>query len=888
MFNRDEKDSDLREELQSHIQMSQADKMQRGTSPDEARNASIREFGNVGVVREVTREMWRGASLESFFQDVRYALRMLIKSPGFALVAILTLALGIGANTAIFSVVNGVLINPLSFPHPEQLVSMFTKMPNFDNGSISYPNFEDWRRMNRTFANMAAYRSQGFNLTGHGEPERVNGEMISSGFFEILGINPIMGRAFSLDEDRLGANPTVMITEGLWKRKYGSDPSIIGQRMELNGIGRTIIGVVPSTFHLHIQNFQRGEGTNDVYLPVGEFNELQFHSNRSAGWGLDAIGRIKPGVTFEQAKEDMDRVSRELTASYPDINGNKKARIVPFREEMLGNIRPALLVLLGAVAFVLLICCANVANLLLARSTSRQREFAVRVAVGAGEMRIVRQLLTESTLLAVIGGGLGLLLAMYGTKAAIAAMPVNMPRAEDIGLDLRVLLFTMLISVCAGIAFGLAPALKAARANIGSTLKESGRSVSGMRSRTQAVLVIGEMAMALVLLTGAGLMIRTLYVLWGVDPGFNPHNVMEFAVSGPPSFKGSPDAVRTGWRELHDKLASTPGVEAVSLSWGAQPMQGDDDDSFWIVGRPRPPLNELPMTLEYDVEPGYLKTMQIALKRGRFFTDADNEHASAVAVIDDTFADKYFAGQDPIGQYLDLNTDPGETVKIPNPQIVGVIAHVNQWGLDSDATFPLHAQLYIPIMQVPEQGIKRSGLAAAVYVHTAQHGSPAFQQMRSRLLDVNGELVVYAPQSLEEVVNASIAQRRFSMLLLAIFAGVALLLASVGIYGVLSYLVGQRTQEIGVRMALGAQRSDVLSMVLSDGARMTIAGVFVGFATALALTRLMRGMLFGVKPTDPLTFFAVAFLLCATGLLACYLPARRATKVDPIVALRYE
>lgn len=827
--------------------------------------------------------------MDTFLQDLSYGARMLIKSPGFALIAILTLALGIGANTAIFSVVNGVLLSPLPFPHYEQVISMFTEMPNFKNGSISYPNFEDWRRLNRTFSGMAAYRGSGFNLTGHGEPERLHGEMISAGFFEILGVNPILGRTFSADEDRMGANPTVMITESLWKRKYGREPNIIGQRMELSGIGRTIVGVVPSSFHMDIQNFQRGGPANEVYLPVGEYNEPLFHNNRASGWGLDAIGRLKPGVTFEQAREDMNRVSRDLATAYPDINGKKKANLVPLKEEIIGNMRPALLVVLGAVAFVLLISCVNVANLLLARSTVRSREFAIRVALGAGETRILRQLLTESVLLALIGGVLGLLLAKVGTAAAIAAMPVNMPRAENIRLDLRVLLFTFGISMFAGIAFGLAPALKTSRANVGAVLKESGRSLAGARSRMQSAFVVVEMAMALVLLVGAGLMIRSLFVLWGLDPGFNPRNVTEFSISGPPSFKnGSPDAVRSAWRQLHDKLASTPGVEAVSFSFGAQPMQGDDDDSFWIVGRPMPPRNELPMTLEYDVEPDYLKTMQTSLKRGRFFTSADNEHGSTVTVIDESFAEKYFPGEDPLGHYIDLNTDPSNPDKIPNPQIIGIVNHVNQWGLDSDASFPLHAQLYLPMMQTPDGVLKRVGLGCDVYVRTARSGGPSFDEMRRRLLEVNGELVVYAPLSLEEIVAHTIAQKRFSMTLLAVFAAIALVLASIGIYGVLSYLVGRRTQEIGVRMALGAQRFDVLQMILSDGARMTLVGVAIGIVAALGLTRLMSSMLFGVKPTDPITFAAVALLLCGIALPACYMPARKAMNVDPMVALRCE
>jgi len=889
LFDRPQKDSDLDDEIRFHLNMAAKDRIQHGQNVPDARNSALKEFGNVMQVKEATRGMWSGASLEAFGQDLRYGARMLVKSPGFALIAILTLALGIGANTAIFSVVNGVLLNPLPFPHPEQIVSLFTEMPNFKNGSISYPNFEDWRRMNRSFSSMAVYRQTGFDLTGHGEPERLHGEMISAGFFEILGVNPLLGRTFFDDEDRIGANPTVMITEGLWKRKYGSDPNILGQRMVLNDVGRTIIGVVPASFHLHIQNFQRGGPANEVYVPVGEWNEPQFHNNRSAGWGLDGIGRLKPGITFEQARADMQRVSRDLSSAYPDVNGNKKAFLLPLKDEMIGDMRPILLVILGAVMFVLLIACVNVANLLLARSTVRSREFAIRIALGAGEMRIIRQLITESLLLALIGGALGLALARFGTAAAIAAMPVTMPRAEEIGLDPRVLLFTLLVSIISGIAFGLAPAWKTSRADVGSTLKESGRSVAGGRSQLQSIFVISEMALAVVLLIGAGLMIRTLVVLLGLDPGFSPNNVMTFSFSGPASFKaGSADVIRSMQRQLHDKLASLPGVDAVSFSWGATVMRSDDDGYFWIVGRPMPPVSQLPMTLEYDVEPDYLKTLQIQLKRGRFFTNGDNEHAPPVALIDESFAEKYFPNEDPIGHFVDLNTDPTDQEKRPNPQIVGVVSHVNQWGLDSDSTTPLQAQMYLPIMQTPDSALKRGGLGSDVYIRTARPGVPSFEEMRQSLLGVNGELVVYSPEPLDQIVAHSIGQKRFAMTLLAAFAGIALILASVGIYGVLSYLVGQRTQEIGVRMALGAQRFDVLRLVMNDGALMTLVGLGIGVVAALGLTHLLSHMLFGIKPTDPLTFMAVAMLLCGVALFACYVPAHRAMRVDPTVALRYE
>ncbi len=647
---------------------------------------------------------------------------------------------------------------------------------------------------------------------------------------------------------------------------------------------------MPSNFRLRIENFQDGISLNDIYTPIGEYNEPQFYADRGAGWGMKAIGRLKPGVTLEQARQDMDRVSRQLAATYPDFDSNEKANLIPLKEEMVGDMRPVLLVLLGAVSFVLLICCVNVANLLLARSTSRQREFAIRLAVGADQFRIIRQLLTESILLAIIGGGLGLLLAQFGTAAAIAAVPRTVPRAEEIGLDLRVLLFTLLVSLVAGMVFGLAPALKTRRAHIGSALKESGRSVAGTRSRTQHVFVVLEMAMALVLLVGAGLMIRTLFVLWGADPGFNPRGVMTFDVSPPPLlYKEAPAAIRAFFRQMHEQLVSTPEVKAASLSWGSTPMDSDSDWHFWFVGRPkREHASDLPMALVYVVEPDYLETMQIALRRGRFLTDNDNERSPAVVVIDETLAEKYFHGQDPIGQYLDLDTDPTRLNKRPKPRIVGIVGHVNQWGLDLDAAKPLHAQMYLPVAQIADNDIGDMAQGLSVYVRGQGPGAPSFEMLRQRLLSLNRGMAAYYGEPLEQVVLRSIASKRFTMALLAVFAGLALILASIGIYGVLSYLVGQRTQEIGVRMALGAARWDVLRMILTDGARMIAAGIGIGLAAALGLTHLMSSMLFGVKPTDPPTFILVIFALCSIALLACYLPARRAMKIDPMIALRNE
>jgi predicted permease len=828
--------------------------------------------------------------MTELMQDFRYALRQLGKNRGFTAIAVLTLTVGIGANTAIFSVVNGVLLNPLPFRNADRIVSMFQDKPNFSKGSISYPNFLDWQRDNRSFQLMAAYRWVDGSITGVGEPESIHAQRVSATFLPILGVNPILGRNFASDEDRPGANPTVIISQGVWERKFGSDPNIIGKRLIVGGTGRTIIGVVSSSFQLNIQNFN----TADIFEPIGEDLDPGFH-RRDSFWGMDAIGRLKPGVTLEQAREDIQRVNAGLAETYPDVDAHIKATIITLKDEMVGEMRPVLLLLLGAVGFVLMIACGNVANLLLARSTARQREISIRVALGAGQARIIRQLLTESVLLALIGGALGLVLAKWGTAAAIAIIPQTMPRAREIGIDLRVLLFTLGISIVTGVVFGLVPALKTSGANVGETLKDTGRTISGYRSRAQAAFVIGEMAMALVLLIGAGLMIRTLSQLWGVDPGFDAHNVINFSITPPPSLGDQPpDAIRAALRQLDSAMRSAPGVQYASLVRGANPMEDDDEISFWPEGQQQPARQaDLPTSLEYVVEPDYLKTMRIPLLRGRFVSDSDTRSSEGVAMIDNSFAKKYFPGQDPIGKrirVLDFDSDPTQRTWLPLV-IVGVVGHVNQWGLAEDAARPLQAQLYRSFMQANSDVITKDlaqGISVFARFDPSLSPEASFQTIRKKLLAENSEMIVYGNESEAEVVARSIAGQRFALILLGIFAGLALLLAGVGIYGVLSYLVARRTREIGVRMALGAQRLDVLRMILSDGARMILIGAAIGLVASLGLKRLMASILFGVKPTDPITFVAVALLLCAIALFACYLPARRAMRVDPMVALRYE
>ncbi|HEV2386164.1 MAG TPA: ABC transporter permease [Candidatus Acidoferrales bacterium] len=870
---------ELDQELRFHFERQVEKYVQAGLPPAEARRRARLEFGGLEQVKEECRQARGVHFVQTLWQDIHYGLRMMGKNPGFTAVAVLTLALGIGATTAFFSVVNGVLLNPLPFPHPSQLVDLYSRDQTFTAGPISYPNFLDWQAQNHSFSAMAAVLGSGYDLTGLGEPERIQGQMVSAAFFSLLGLRPVIGRTFLPEEDRVGAAPVALVSERLWQRKLGGSPEVVGKTLTLNGRGYTILGVVPDRSLRQIGMSSSMSG--NVYVPIGQWNDPAFRDRRTE-LGTYAIGRLKPGVALAQAKADMDAVAGRLAAAYPAADKDAGIALVTLKEDGVGHVRPLLLMLLAAVGFVLLIACANVASLLLARSTDRAREFAVRAALGASQARVVRQLLTENMLLSVAGGALGLLLAAWGTQAALKALPQALPRAGEVHVDGRVLLFTLAASLLAGILFGLAPALPTSRPDLQEVLKEGGRGASDARHGAQSFLVVVEMALTIILLTGAGLMVRSMAKLAGVDPGFDPGHVLNFGVSFPASAVATPNAARATISLLYDAVAAVPGVRAASLVTGTVPLRNYNEMPLWLEGQPKPArISDMKVALLSWVQPDYLKVMKIPLERGRFLSAQDNEHSPYVIVIDDRFARQYFGGRNPIGKHVNFAVFDDV---IP-AEIVGVVGHVKQWGLASDAQSPVQAQCYSPISQIPDRFTPL--LADALQFEVRTNGPPMAEigAIRHAIENVG---VAYNAATLDAILSSSLGRRRFSMVLLGIFAGLGLLLSCVGAYGVISFFAGRRRHEIGIRMALGAQRSHVLQLIVARGARLALAGVAMGVLAALGLMRFLSSQLFGVTATDPLTIFAVSGLLLLVALAACYIPARRAMRVDPMGALRHE
>jgi predicted permease len=872
---RERRKRELNEEIAGHLQMAAREREERGELRAGADAAARRELGNAGVIQDVTRDQWAWTRLENLLQDLRYGARTLRKSPGFAAVAILTLALGIGVNTALFSVVNGVLLNPLPYPRPHQLVELWWDRTPGQHSSVTYPNFLDWQKESTVFSAVGAYLQDNMIVTGAGEPERVDGVKISANFFDLLGVKPLLGRSFLAEEDQVGAGPVALIGDALWNRKFGSSPEVLGKSITVDGTSCRIVGVVPEKSPIYT--------TADVFTPLGQFNEEPFRDRR-ASLGTVGIARMKPGVTLAQARADMDAVARNLATEYPDANKGTGIFVNPLKEDITGEIAPMLYMLLGAVGFVLLIACANVANLLLARSAARAREFAIRVALGATRRRIVRQLLTESILLSAAGCALGLLFAAWATKAALAVIPETVPRTNEIGIDGRVLFFTFAISILVGIAFGAAPALKTSQPDLHRSLKEGGRGSDGTRARTQNIFVAVEMALAVVLLAGAGLMVRSLVGLANVHPGFDPQHVMEFGVSPSAARVTTPAHIRETYREITARFEGVSGVAAASPLVGALPLTGDSLVGFWITGQPKPSAaKEMTRAQWYATAPDYLKVMGIPLQRGRFLSAQDTETAPFVVVVDDGFARSYFPGENPIGKRLNI-----AIIDVEGAEIIGVVGHVKHAGLGATGILDQRGQIYFAISQLPDRVLPLVGRACTFVVRAAGTPQAVSESLRAASQQLDSRQVLYEFQPMSRVVSHSIAAQRFTVILLGVFAALALVLSAVGIFGVISYVTGQRTQEMGIRVALGAQRGDVLRLVLGHGMRVALLGVAIGLVAALGLTRLVASQLYRVSASDPLTFAGVAALLTCVALAACYVPARRAMRVDPTVALRYE
>ncbi|HSB12360.1 MAG TPA: ABC transporter permease [Blastocatellia bacterium] len=816
--------------------------------------------------------------MRTFIQDTVYGIRLLVKNPGFSIVAVVALTLGIGANTAIFSVVNAVLLRPLPYDDSARLVFLSERSDVLEGMSIAYPNFTDWRQENQVFEKIGVYRRQNYNLTGSGEPERLTGGQVSADLLTALRVKPSLGRLFTDDEDKPGATPVVVLGDPLWKRLFGGDPKIIDQTITLDGRAFTVIGVMPSDY--------RFPSRADMWTPVGQEAKNPGWESRGNHPGLYGIARLKPGVTLEQARADMENIAVGLEQRYKDSNTGNRVTITPMLEAFVdGAVSKRLYVLLGAVGFVLLIACANVANLLLARGTARQKEIAIRVALGASRWRIMRQLLTESVLLSVLGGGSGLLLAKWGVRLLVAISPTSIPRSREIDLDARVLLFTFAVSVLTGVVFGVVPALQASKPDLNEVLKDAGRGSTGRRHLLRSGLVVAEVAFTVVLLIGAGLMIRSFYRLQQVDPGFVAENLLTFNLSLPQRKYPEREQRVNFYQQLLQNLRGLPGVESVGMATGLPLGNNGWQSGFWPAGRPDPPQGQRPLTEVAFVNPDYFTTMKMTLLRGRGFTEQDVKPPTppgaqrdpqapperpTVTIIDEEFANRYWPDSDPVGQQISFWGG--------NVTVVGVIRRVKMEGLNADSN---RVQSYYPYAQLGGGGM-------SIVMRTTGDPISLADAARQQVLSIDQDQPVYGMQTMGQIRSDSIAPDRLNLTLLTIFASLALVLAAVGIYGVMAYSVTQRTHEIGIRMALGARGSTVLGMVVGQGMRLIVIGLGLGLAGAFWLTSLMTTLLFGIGARDPMTFAGIAGVIGLVSFASIFIPARRATKVDPMVALRYE
>ncbi len=862
----------MSEEMAEHLHALTERYLAEGMSSAEAAHAAQRDFGGLEQVKEEARgeRIWMWPA--EFLQDIRFGWRALLKSPGFTIVAVVALALGIGANTAIFSVVNAVLLRPLPFKNPDQLVLIWESATHlgFPKNTPSPANFLDWQRQSTVFTGMAAMAPKNFNLTGSSEPERLDGRRISANLFDVLGVQPQLGRGFQPQDDKHGAH-VVLLSDGLWERRFGADSAVIGRTINLNGESFTVIGVMPPGIRL--PGF--GNWRDQLWVPMA------FPSEEAAARGnhyLEVIARRKPGVSLQQAQVEMDTVAARLARQYPEDNLRIGATVISLHDEVVGEIRPALLILLGAVAFVLLIACANVANLLLARAAVREKEIALRHALGATRSRIVRQLLAESMLLALLGGVGGLFLAFVGLDVLQQFIPDGISQAESIAIDGRVFGFTAMIAIMTGLVFGLVPSAQASHFTLNEALKEGGRDSAGGGKgvRLRGLLVVAEVAVSFVLLIGAGLLINSFLHLRDLDPGFRADHLLTAKIEVS-EIKYPDRAHRIPFLdEVLRRVRALPGVQSAALA-GNLPLTYNGDSMYiGVEGIPDPPPDQQMDVIYRAVGPSYFHTMGIPLLQGRDFNDQDTtEESSYKVIVSEKLAQHYWPGKNPIGQRLKAGPTTSEA---PWREVVGVVKDVRQ----NDFIAPPKLQIYLSYRQL------RDLAPNALVIRTSVEPLSLASAVRGAVWAVDKNQPVSDIASMEQIVAAAVARQRFSMLLLALFAGLALLLVTVGIYGVMSYSVTQRSREIGIRMALGAQKSDVLRMTLRQGLRLAIFGVAIGIAGALVLTRLMASLLFGVSATDPTTFAAITIILSAVALFASYIPALRAVKVDPMIALRYQ
>jgi predicted permease len=815
--------------------------------------------------------------METLIQDLRYGVRMLVKAPGFTAIAVLTLALGIGANTAIFSVVEGVVLAPLPYNQPDRLVLVMESNPRFAHVWNSYPNFRDWQRTARSFEQMAAFREQGYDLSNPGTPEHLDGNAVSAGFFNTLGIHLPLGRAFSSSEDQRGGARAVIISDRLWRNRFAGNAQVLGESVTLDGVDYAIVGVLPPEL--------RFWDLADVYTPLAQDDPVILDA-RGSHDGIGSIARLKHDVTISQARAEMSNIQKSLDQIYPDANRDLGTDVLPLKREMLGDLRETLLMLLGAVALVLLIACANVANLLLVRSASRRGEFAVRAALGASRSRLIRQLMTEGVLLSLVSGLLGLALSVSAIKPLLAFVPGALAHSESVGVNVPVLLFTFAVSIGVGIFFGLGPALKGSKDNLQTALKEGGRGSTGFHHRAQNGLVILQMGLTVVLLVSAGLLLRTIRQLWEVNPGFNAEQIITFKVGVSRSLMRTASSTRIAYRQLIERIRAVPGVQAADFT-DSVPLSGRGGTiPFWIGTEKPASLQGASRLAGFLTGPEYFRTMGIPLLRGRLFTEADTIDTPCVVVIDSVFARNYFPDVEPLGKTITF----GFFAPTGPCQIIGVVGHVRHWAL-SDPGTRVQDQMYFPLYQDPDQWVATGYPYLTVMVHTPLNAATVIPAIKNVVYSAGADQPVYDVQTMRQIVSDSISAQRFPMIFLGAFAFLALLLASVGIYGVVSYSVTQRVHEIGIRMALGAEKRDVFRMIIGQGLRLSLAGIAIGAAAAVIFTRVLSSfaqLLYGVRASDPVTFVAVSLILIGVAILASYIPALRATRVDPMVALRYE